>query len=103
MNKTLKIYIGLLILLFGGAIAIEFSKPKPINWSRTFNERHTIPYGTFVLYNELPEIFKNSIQNITVSPYEFFDDYFNWEDSTYTTSGTYSKMILILLEKHSLV
>ena len=89
MNKTLKIYIGLLILLFGGVIAIEFSKPKPINWSRTFNERHTIPYGTFVLYNELPEIFKDTIQNITVSPYEFFDDYFNWEDSTYTTSGTY--------------
>lgn len=89
MNKTLKIYIGLLILLFGGVIAIEFSKPKPINWSRTFNERHTIPYGTFVLYNELPDIFKDTIQNITVSPYEFFDDYFNWEDSTYTTSGTY--------------
>lgn len=89
MNKTLKIYIGLLILLFGGAIAIEFSKPKPINWSRTFNEKHTIPYGTFVLYNELQVMFKDTIQNITVSPYEFFDDYFNWEDSTYTTSGTY--------------
>jgi Domain of unknown function (DUF4350) len=89
MNKTLKIYIGLLILLFGGAIAIEFSKPKPINWSRTFNEKHTIPYGTFILYNELPVMFKDTIQNITVSPYEFFDDYFNWEDSTYTTSGTY--------------
>ena len=34
-------------------------------------------------------MFKDTIQNIAVSPYEFFDDYFNWEDSTYTTSGTY--------------
>ncbi|MCB0463563.1 MAG: DUF4350 domain-containing protein [Flavobacteriaceae bacterium] len=90
MNKTIKIYIGLLILLFAGAIAIEFSKPKPINWSRTFNERHTIPYGMFVLYNELPNLFpKNEITDISVSAYEYFDEYFNWEDSTYTISGNY--------------
>lgn len=90
MNKTIKIYVGLLILLFLGAIAIEFSKPKPINWTRTFNESHTIPYGTFILYNELLEIFpENTIEDITVSPYEYFDDYFNWNDSTYTVSGSY--------------
>jgi len=90
MNKTIKIYVGLLILLFIGAIAIEFSKPKPINWTRTFNEVHTIPYGTFVLYNELPSLFQDSkVHDITVSPYEYFDEYYNWEDSTYLTSGNY--------------
>lgn len=90
MNKTIKIYIGLLVLLFVGAIAIEFSKPKPINWTRTFNETHTIPYGTFVLYNELPNIFpKSKIQDIAVSPYEYFDDYYSWGDSTYLTAGNY--------------
>ena len=90
MNKTIKIYIGLLVLLFVGAIAIEFSKPKPINWTRTFNETHTIPYGTFVMYNELPNIFpKSKVQDVTVSPYEYFDDYYSWEDSTYLTAGNY--------------
>lgn len=90
MNKTIKIYIGLLILLFIGAIAIEFSKPKPINWTRTFNEVHTIPYGTFVLYSELSDVFpKSKVQNITVSPYEYFDEYYSWEDSTYLTAGNY--------------
>ncbi|WP_347925151.1 DUF4350 domain-containing protein [Pontimicrobium sp. SW4] len=90
MNKTIKIYIGLLILLFIGAIAIEFSKPKPINWTRTFNEVHTIPYGTFILYNELSNLFPESeVQDIAVSPYEYFDEYYSWEDSTYTTSGNY--------------
>jgi len=90
MNKTIKIYIGLLILLFIGAIAIEFSKPKPINWSRTFNEAHTIPYGTFVLFNELPNLFPGTeVQDIAVSPYEYFDAYFNWADSSYTISGNY--------------
>ena len=90
MNKTIKIYIILLLLLFVGAIAIEFSKPKPINWSRTYNEKHKIPYGTFVLYNELENLFPNNkIENITVTPYEYFDNLYDWEDSTYLTTGTY--------------
>ncbi len=90
MNKTINIYIGLLILLFIGAIAIEFSKPKPINWTRTFNEQHTIPYGTFVLYNELTEIFpEGKVQDITVSPYEFFDEFKYSEDSTNIVTGNY--------------
>ena len=90
MSKSIKIYIGILSFLFVAAIAIEFSKPKPINWTRTFNEKHTIPYGTYVLYNELPEIFPNSsVYDIKVSPFEYFDDFYNWEDSTYTTQGSY--------------
>lgn len=90
MNKTIKIYIGLLLLLFAGAIAIEFSKPKPINWTRTFNEKHKIPYGTLILYKELESLFpKSKIHDITVTPYEYFDELYDWEESNYSTSGTY--------------
>ncbi|WP_406684542.1 DUF4350 domain-containing protein [Seonamhaeicola sp. MEBiC1930] len=90
MNKTLKVYIGLLILLFVVVILIDFSKPKPINWSPTYNELHKRPYGTFILYDQLANLFNNSkVNNIKVTPYEYFDDLYNWEDSTYNTSGTY--------------
>jgi hypothetical protein len=90
MSKTLKIYIGLLILLFVGIIAIEFSTPAPINWQKTYNETQKIPYGTFVFYEELTNLFPESkVQDIKVTPYEYFDDYYNWEDSTYLTTGTY--------------
>ena len=90
MNKTIKIYIILLILIFIGAAAIEFSKPKPINWSQTYNENHKIPYGTFILYDQLKTLFPESdLKNIRTTPYEYFDEFYNWEDSTYNTSGTY--------------
>jgi len=90
MSKTLKIYISVLVLLFIGAIIIEFNKPKPINWQKTFNENHKRPYGTYVLYNELPELFNDvDIKNIKVTPYQYFDDLFNWEDSSYIASGNY--------------
>jgi len=90
MSKTLKIYLILLVLLFVGIIAIEFSTPPPTNWNKTFDQRHKIPYGTFVFYNELETLFPNSrVQDINLTPYEFFDNYYNWEDSTYMTSGNY--------------
>ena len=90
MSKTLKIYVGILILLFVGIIAIEFSTPPPINWQKTYNETHKIPYGTFVFYEELETLFPESkIQNIKITPYEYFDDYYSWEDSSYLTTGTY--------------
>jgi hypothetical protein len=90
MSKTLKIYVGLLALLFIGIIAIEFSTPPPINWQKTYNETQKIPYGTFILYEELSNLFPESkVHDITVTPYEYFDDYYSWEDSSYLTTGTY--------------
>lgn len=90
MNKTIKIYIGILLALFIGVAIIEFSKPKPINWVPTYNENHKIPFGTFVLYDQLQELFPNdSIKKIRTTPYEYFDAYYNSMDSIYKTSGTY--------------
>ncbi|MDG3581662.1 DUF4350 domain-containing protein [Galbibacter pacificus] len=93
MSKTLKIYIGILVLLFSVAIIFEMNRPKPIDWSPTFNEKHTIPYGLKVFYQELPAIFSgDSITNIKVTAFEFFDNYYNWADSTYTINGNYLKI-----------
>lgn len=90
MSKTLRIYIVLLILLFVGAFAIEYSKPIPIDWTQTYNESHKKPYGTYILYNELQNLFKESqIENIKNTPYEYFDDLYDYEDSTYLTTGNY--------------
>jgi hypothetical protein len=90
MSRTLKIYVALLALLFIGIIAIEFSTPPPVNWQKTYNETQKTPYGTFIFYEELTNIFPESkVQDIKVTPYQYFDDYYTWEDSTYLTTGTY--------------
>ncbi|MDN3666789.1 DUF4350 domain-containing protein [Algibacter miyuki] len=90
MNKTIKIYIVLLIFIFAGATAIEFSREKPINWNRTFKETDKIPYGTYIFHDQLKTIFPESPAKIIKStPYEYFDGLYNWEDSIYNTSGTY--------------
>ncbi len=90
MNKTIKFYLALLALLFALIVYIEFSRERPINWSPTYNETHKIPFGTYVFYEELDDVFPNSdIKKITRTPYEYFDEYYNWEDTIYNTSGNF--------------
>ena len=90
MNKSLRIYIGILVMLFVGIIIVEFSTPQPVNWDYTFNETHKIPFGTYVLYEELETLFPESkVKDIRVTPYEYFDEYYNWDDGGYTISGSY--------------
>ncbi len=90
MSKTIKIYMVVLIFLFVGLAVIEFTKETPIDWTKTYSETDKIPYGTFVLYEQLPSLFPdNDIENINVTPFEYFDEYYNWGDSSYTISGNY--------------
>ncbi|MBT8288038.1 MAG: DUF4350 domain-containing protein [Flavobacteriaceae bacterium] len=90
MNRTLWTYIVFLILLFAGATLIEFSKPKPIDWTKTYNETHRSPFGTFIFFNELEALFPNStVENIGQTPYEYFTQNYDWEREDYDVYGTY--------------
>lgn len=91
MSKTLKIYISILLLLFGIIVLIEFSKEKPVNWKPTYNETHKGPFGTYVLYNELDDLFPESvIKKIHTTPFEYFeneDTY--WYETDNKISGSF--------------
>ncbi|WP_242157778.1 DUF4350 domain-containing protein [Aestuariivivens sediminis] len=90
MNKTVKLYLVILLILFIGVAAVELSLPKPINWTQTYNEKHKIPYGTYILHDQLKYLFPNdSIITIRTTPYQYFNALYNWQDSTYTSAGTY--------------
>ena len=67
----IKIYIFLFVLLLGLLFAIEATKPKPIDWSPSFNRNHKKPWGTYILFRELKNIFKNSdVETVNQTPYE---------------------------------
>jgi len=57
--KNYRIYAVLLGLLFTVFILIEYYRPQPIDWNQTFSNKDKIPYGTYVLFNLLPDLFKN--------------------------------------------
>lgn len=75
MDKKTKIYLGLFSLLLISIIYMESVKPKPINWFPSYVGKHKIPYGTYVLNNELKNIFSTTkIDEIKIPPYVFLQD-----------------------------
>lgn len=54
-----------------GIIITEVVRPRPINWRPSYTNTDKIPFGCYVLYNELPTLFKNSdIQSSYENPYD---------------------------------
>ncbi len=56
-------------------VYIESVKPKPINWFPSYVSKHKIPYGTYVLRNELTNLFPTTeIKDVKIPPYIFLQD-----------------------------
>jgi hypothetical protein len=82
VNKTVKLYIGIFVLAVIAMLYYEQTKAKPINWYPSFIKKHKIPYGTYVLYNELSELFpKSKVENIAIPPYVYLKN--NDKEGTY--------------------
>ena len=87
--KGYRNYIALIVLLFGALVALEYFRPKPVDWSHTYTRKDKIPFGTYALYTLLPDIFPgedvqevrepiyNLLQDSTLSGnYVFINSYF---------------------------
>lgn len=68
--KTIKVYIGIFILIIVLKVVYDVNQPKPIDWKPSFLSHHKKPYGTYIIYNELKNFFPESkIKSIKKSPY----------------------------------
>jgi hypothetical protein len=75
MSKTVKLYSIIFVLAIVAMLYSESVKKKPINWFPTFTKKHKIPYGTYVLYNLLPDLFPNTkINNTNLPPYQYLKE-----------------------------
>lgn len=88
MDKTAKIAIGLVVLLLVVTIAIDASKPKPINWSPTYRIYDKIPFGLYIFNQEINKLRpKDTINKISTSAFEYFnyDEYIYGDEYSYNT------------------
>ncbi|RDY58304.1 DUF4350 domain-containing protein [Flagellimonas nanhaiensis] len=71
MDRRSKIVIGIFVLAVLGIIITEIVRPKPLNWRPSYTSTDKIPFGCYVLYNELPSLFVNdTIKTIDKSVYD---------------------------------
>ncbi len=67
-----------------GIIITEVTRPKPINWKPSYTATDKIPFGCYVLHNELPTLFSNQeIKDVNESMYQTFFDRDSLERSNY--------------------
>lgn len=63
--NSFRAYLLGLTTLFLGYVLVEYYRPTPTNWTPTFLNRDKIPYGTYVLYTLLPDLFgRQPVQTI---------------------------------------
>jgi hypothetical protein len=91
MNKSLKIYIVILVLILALVIAMDISKPKPINWEPTYGVNDKIPFGLYILNQELGKMTGQKVTKMEQSPYEYFESQYDYDTlvNTYKVKGTF--------------
>jgi hypothetical protein len=91
MSRTLYLYVGLLFLLIIGVIWTDYNRPKPIDWSPSYAVHHKKPFGLYILDKEINQLIApEPVYRFRVSPYEYLDDSYSYEDSldyNYTARG----------------
>jgi len=72
MPKLDKIYLfifGMIAVLYVG---YELAGPEPTDWSDSYSKIDTIPYGTYILGEELSQIFpEQEVRDLIIPPFEY--------------------------------
>ncbi|WP_151085722.1 DUF4350 domain-containing protein [Hymenobacter baengnokdamensis] len=65
-----RLYLLGLLLLFGAFVALEYYRPRPLNWQPTLSNKDKIPYGTYALYDVLPQLLgTGSVESVRLPVY----------------------------------
>jgi hypothetical protein len=93
MNKSIKIYVAILVSIFVILLIASPSQPKPIDWRPTYSVNDKIPLGLFVFDREINGLLKNQkVERVSaLTPYEFLDSQYvpDTVAGTYNIEGTF--------------
>jgi len=85
--RDLKIYISLASIVLIVYLVAQFNKPKPTDWSTTLSSNDKIPFGTYILYNRITDIFPGTkVKTFREPVYNVIADE-NIENGTYIIIG----------------
>jgi hypothetical protein len=85
--RDLKIYISLASIVLIVYLIAQFNKPKPTDWSTTLSSNDKIPFGTYILYNRITDIFPGAkVKTFREPVYNVIADE-NIENGTYMIIG----------------
>lgn len=73
MSRTLAIILAIIAIIITIALTVDYGRHRTVDWTESYNEKSTKPYGVSVLYKELPKLFgDHQMKTIYYSPYNYF-------------------------------
>ncbi|MGD1843142.1 MAG: DUF4350 domain-containing protein [Thermonemataceae bacterium] len=82
MHKNWK-YIAILVFCFFILLLAQANRPKQFNWLPTYSKYDKNPYGTYILYDLLQDVFPNKqFETVDKTIYEIFE-FDNYQDFIY--------------------
>jgi len=76
--NSFRLYLLGLLVLFGAYVALEYYRPKPLDWRPTLSNADKIPYGTYALYDVLPQLLGTT--EVTSVRLPVYNQFFGEED-----------------------
>ena len=84
MDKRSKIILGVFCAVLLAIIVTEITKPRPLNWRPSYTQYDKIPFGCYVLFQELESLFpKTDITSVDQNVYEFLVNRDSTQKSNY--------------------
>jgi len=73
--KDFKIYLSIAVAIMVIYMVAQYNKPTPVNWAPTLYYNDKIPFGTYILYHQLNQLFPGSnVIKTDASVYNTFRD-----------------------------
>jgi len=74
MVKKGWVYIIIGLITLGLILAIQYNKPKEVNWFKSYVGQHKIPYGTFIANELFDQEFAQRFEQVTRPPFEYLQE-----------------------------
>ncbi len=102
MDKTLKIYLSVLLGVIVLIVIIDSARTKPTNWSQTFSLDEKRPMDLYVFNREVEKIFpENRMKRVMVTPYEYLSENEDSASFLIINPNVYDQIDSLLLDRVS--
>jgi hypothetical protein len=89
MDRKSKIYLYIIFGVVGVLLLLETLAPQPLSWEESYTSVDKIPYGAYVLYDQLDELFNEEVESVKVDPVSFLKNHKEETNANYIFINNY--------------
>ncbi|AUC77910.1 DUF4350 domain-containing protein [Nonlabens sp. MB-3u-79] len=89
MDRKSKLYLYIIFGVVGVLLLLETLAPQPLSWEESYTSVDKIPYGAYVLYDQLDELFNEEVESVKVDPVSFLKNHKEDTNANYIFINNY--------------